>query len=104
MNIAIIGAGVGGLTAAYDLVKAGHCVKIFERDEKPGGLAGGFKKEQWDWSVEKFYHHWFYTDKPMLQLIDDLGLSEMVVFSKPKTVVYHAGDFFPLDSVQPWWL
>ena len=99
MRIAIIGAGIGGLTAAFDLVNAGHAVTIFERDQKPGGLAGGFKKEAWDWSVENFYHHWFWTDKPMLKLIEDLGLSEKVVFSKPKTVVYHSGDFFPLDSV-----
>jgi protoporphyrinogen oxidase len=99
MKIAIIGAGIGGLTAAFNLVKAGHTVTIFERENKPGGLAGGFKKEEWDWSVENFYHHWFWTDKPMLNLIKDLGLSEKVVFRKPKTVVYHSGDFFPLDSV-----
>ena len=89
MNIAVIGAGVGGLTAAYDLVKAGHTVTVYERGEKPGGLAGGFKEERWDWSLEKYYHHWFKTDKPMLSLIDELGLSDNVVFYKPKTVVYH---------------
>jgi len=99
MNIAIIGAGVGGLTAAFDLVNAGHTVSVFERENSPGGLAGGFKLQEWDWSVEKYYHHWFWTDKPILNLIDDLGLSKNIIFSKPKTVVYHNGDFFPLDSI-----
>ncbi len=35
---AIIGAGPGGLTAAYYLRKAGHSVTVFERREKAGGV------------------------------------------------------------------
>jgi phytoene dehydrogenase-like protein len=58
-NIAIIGAGAGGLAAAYDLTRAGHEVTIFEKESTPGGLASGFKEPAWDWSLEKFYHHWF---------------------------------------------
>ena len=50
MKIAVIGAGAGGLTAAYDLVKLGHDVSVFESEEKPGGLAAGFKEKGWDWS------------------------------------------------------
>ena len=73
MKIAIIGAGYGGMAAAYDLRKAGHDVTIFEAAEAVGGLASGFKELHWDWSVEKFYHHWFASDKHMLGLIDELG-------------------------------
>ncbi|HEX8991500.1 MAG TPA: FAD-dependent oxidoreductase, partial [Anaerolineales bacterium] len=62
MKIAIIGAGFGGLAAAYDLRKAGHEVTIFESADYVGGLASGFKEPHWDWWVEKFYHHWFQTD------------------------------------------
>jgi len=98
MKIAIIGAGIGGLTAAFDLIMKGHDVSIFERESQPGGLAGGFKHERWDWSVEKYYHHWFWTDHAIMDLINELGLSEQVIFKKPKTVVYHQGKFHPLDS------
>ena len=62
MKIAIIGAGVAGLSAAYDLVRAGHNVTIFEAASFTGGLAAGFKNERWDWHLEHFYHHWFETD------------------------------------------
>ncbi len=39
MKTAIIGAGFGGLAAAYDLRNAGHEVVIFESADFVGGLA-----------------------------------------------------------------
>ncbi len=99
MNIAIIGAGYTGMSAAWDLRKAGHTVTIYESADYVGGLASGFKEPAWNSSVEKFYHHWFASDKNMLGLIDELGLSSKVIFPRPFTVMYHEGKFFPLDSV-----
>lgn len=37
-RVAIIGAGPAGLTAAFDLVREGHEVTIFEALDKPGGM------------------------------------------------------------------
>ena len=99
MKIAVIGAGFGGLAAAYDLRKAGHEVTIFEAADTVGGLASGFKEPHWDWSVEKFYHHWFASDKHMLGLIDELGLSDGVLFPRPYTVMLHKGKWYPFDSI-----
>jgi len=99
VKIAIIGAGFGGMAAAYDFRKAGHAVTIFESAEYVGGLAAGFKESYWDWSVEKFYHHWFATDKYMLALIRELGWEDRVVFPRPFTVMYHQGKFYPFDSI-----
>ena len=99
MKIAIIGAGYGGMAAAYDLRKAGHDVTIFEAAEVVGGLASGFKEPHWEWSVEKFYHHWFASDKHMLGLIDELGLSDQVQFPRPYTVLLHNGEWYPFDSI-----
>jgi protoporphyrinogen oxidase len=99
MKIAIIGAGFGGMAAAYDLKNAGHEVTIFESAGYVGGLASGFKEPYWDWSVEKFYHHWFASDKHMLGLIKELGWEKMVIFPRPLTVMYHNGKFYPFDSI-----
>jgi protoporphyrinogen oxidase len=99
MKIAIIGAGFGGLAAAYDLRNAGHEVIIFESADTVGGLASGFKEPHWDWSVEKFYHHWFASDEHMLGLIQELGWSNQVIFPRPYTVIYHQGKFYPFDSM-----
>jgi protoporphyrinogen oxidase len=99
MKIAIIGAGFSGMAAAYDLSRAGHKVTIFEAAEAVGGLASGFKEPGWEWSVEKFYHHWFASDKHMLGLIKELGWEDKVLFPRPLTVMYHEGKFYPFDSI-----
>jgi protoporphyrinogen oxidase len=99
MKIAIIGAGFGGMAAAYDLKKAGHEITIYESANYVGGLASGFKEPHWDWSVEKFYHHWFASDKYMLGLIEELDWKGKVLFPRPLTVMYHNGKFYPFDSI-----
>lgn len=99
MKIAIIGAGYGGMAAAWDLRKAGHEVTIFESAENVGGLASGFKEPHWDWSVEKFYHHWFQSDGEMLGLIRELGLEDKVIFPRPYTVMLYKDKWYPFDSI-----
>ncbi|HEX9333681.1 MAG TPA: FAD-dependent oxidoreductase, partial [Anaerolineales bacterium] len=99
MRIAIIGAGFGGMAAAYDLKNAGHEVIIYESANYVGGLASGFKEPYWEWSVEKFYHHWFQSDNEMLGLIKELGWADKVLFPRPLTVMYHNGKFYPFDSI-----
>ena len=37
LNIAIIGAGIAGITAARTLANAGHHVQVFEKSRGPGG-------------------------------------------------------------------
>ena len=98
-KIAIIGAGYAGMSAAYDLAKAGHEVTIYEAAGYVGGLASGFKEPHWDWSVEVFYHHWFQSDRHMLGLIRELGLSDKVLFPRPLTVLLHNEKWYPFDSI-----
>jgi protoporphyrinogen oxidase len=84
-SIAILGAGVAGMAAAWDLARAGHTVDLYEAEPTVGGLAAGFKDDGWAWSLEKFYHHWFESDADLLRLADELGVREKVIFPRPKT-------------------
>lgn len=61
------------------------------------GLASGFKEPHWNWSVEKFYHHWFQSDSEMLGIIRELGLEDKVIFPRPLTVMYHKKKWYPFD-------
>lgn len=97
-RVAIVGAGAGGLAAAFDLCRAGCEVTVFEASDVVGGLSSGFKSDHWDWTVEKYYHHWFQSDKHVLGLIQELGHSDKVLFPQPITAAYHEGQFYPLDA------
>lgn len=99
MNIAIIGAGPAGMSAAWELQKQNHSVTVYEKEAVAGGLACGFKARNWQDSVESFYHHWFKSDSSMLHLMEELGLSDRVEFRKPVTVMYYQGRFYPFDTI-----
>ncbi len=92
LQIGILGAGVAGMAAAWDLVRAGHRVTLFEAGAEVGGLAAGFRDEGWDWTLEKFYHHWFETDSELLKLVAEMGKSDQVIFPRPKTSYWMNGE------------
>lgn len=96
MRIGIIGAGFTGLSAAYQLAKKGHVVTVFEKDSAPGGLAVGYKEKEWDWSLEKHYHHWFTNDNSVLRLASEINVD--VLTKRPKTSSYVNGVIYQLDS------
>jgi protoporphyrinogen oxidase len=98
MNIAVIGGGITGLTAAYELLKRGHTVTLFERGRELGGLAGGFKQKNWNWSLEYSYHHLFTNDYAILGLIKELGLTDKLILKRPITANYYKGTTYQLDS------
>ena len=99
MKVAIIGAGMAGLAAAYDLTSLGHGVTLYEANDYVGGLAAGFKDERWDWSLERYYHHWFANDDAVIGLIKELGLGDRLLFPRPITSNWHEGRIYQHDSV-----
>ena len=101
-RIAIIGAGMAGLAAAYDLSEVGHFVTIYEAGSSTGGVAGGFRDEKWDWSLEHFYHHLFQSDKAMITLVDELGLKDKLFFPRPLTSFFIDNKIVPFDNVRAW--
>src|SRR5690606_25034657 len=85
LKIGIVGAGVAGLAAAYDLLNHGHDVTLYEAADHTGGLAAGFQDENWEWPLEKFYHHLFTSDKSIIGLVEELGIGDRLFFPRPKT-------------------
>lgn len=93
----IIGAGYTGLSAAYDLSKAGFDVTIFEAEKDIGGLAGTFEILPGR-RLEKFYHHWFTSDTAVLTLIEELGLNSRLKYIESNTGLYYSNSIFRLAS------
>ncbi|MFH0749701.1 MAG: FAD-dependent oxidoreductase [Candidatus Gottesmanbacteria bacterium] len=98
MHIAIIGGGITGLTAAYELTKHGATVTVFEKDEILGGLANGFSGPSWDWTLEKTYHHFFTNDTALISLAKELGLKNDLMILSPTTSVYWNKNQYPFDT------
>ena len=102
-KIAILGAGYTGLSAAYDLAKAGHEVTVFEKESDIGGLAGAFELAPGR-RIEKFYHHWFTSDVDILDFIRELGLGNKLKYLSSNTGLYYANSIYrlatPLDLLR----
>jgi protoporphyrinogen oxidase len=98
MKVAIIGGGVGGLTAGLDLAEAGHQVVIFEKYPVFGGLASAFPIR--GNHLERFYHHIFATDLDILNLIERLGLQDRLVWTPENSGNWRQGRF---ASISPAW-
>ena len=97
-RIGIIGGGFTGLTAAYKLAQKSHRVFVFEKEEFLGGLAAGFKRKNYRWSAEHFYHHFLASDTDAKKLIRRLGLSQKLFFKQAKTSIFKKGKIVQLDS------
>ena len=79
-RVGIIGAGIAGLAAAYDLTRQGCAVTIFEGAPVAGGLASGFKADTWQWPLERFYHHLFTSDSDIIRLTQEIGCQDLLIF------------------------
>jgi len=97
MKIAVIGAGFCGLTAAYRLCQKGHEVVIFEKESTAGGLASSFEVFE-GIKVERFIHHIFQSDKSIISLASEIGLSQDLVFKRSKDGIFYDGKIYPFSS------
>tara|TARA_Y200000002_G_C22681957_1_gene664462 strand:+ start:665 stop:1948 length:1284 start_codon:yes stop_codon:yes gene_type:complete len=79
-KIAIIGAGVMGLSAAYHLLKKDYDVDIYEAAKEPGGMAAHFDFD--GLSIERFYHFICKTDFDTFELLDELNIKDELIWKE----------------------
>ncbi len=93
MKLAIVGAGLTGLSAAYFL-KDSAKITIFESDGY-GGLASSYCPS---YCIEKFYHHCFRRDSDLIDLISELNLSGKLVWRVARVGQEYNGKIYPLNT------
>ena len=87
-RVAVIGAGVAGLTAAHELAKRGYEPHVYARWPGLGGQAatmdvgGGVL-------LERYYHHLFTSDRHIAALYSELGLPDGIEWF-PSSVAFFA--------------
>jgi protoporphyrinogen oxidase len=96
-KVAIIGAGIGGLITGFELSKKGYKVTIFEKEKEIGGLLSDF--EIGGKKLEKTYHHIFKTDKEIINLIEELGLSDKLKWYKSSISLFYNDIFYPFLGI-----
>ena len=94
-KVAVIGAGFAGLAAAYELVRLGHSPVLIEAEGEVGGLAAGFQTG--DARIERFYHHWYTSDRHVEDLAGELGLGDQILHSTTRMGMYFANRIYSLS-------
>jgi len=107
-RVVVIGGGLAGLAAAYDLVRAGCHVTILEGAPQFGGLASSIRLE--GVPVERFYHFICRSDAHLIGLVRELDLERSLHWRATSTAFYFDGRYYsfgtPFDllrfSAVPW--
>lgn len=84
----VIGAGLGGLTAAALLLKAGHRVTVLEAQTYPGGSAGTFTYQGYRFDAGATLAGGFASGAPHFRLAELLGLEWTINPVDPAWVVH----------------
>lgn len=89
---AVLGAGPMGLMAAIELLKLGHQVDIYERDDRIGGMSASFDFD--GLTIERYYHFICKTDTPLFALLAELGLSDKLKWTDTRMGYYYNGTLY----------
>lgn len=93
-KIAVIGAGVMGLSAAYYLTEKNCSVDVFEKNKKIGGMAESFNFDGIE--IEKYYHFHCTSDTDYFEMLEKLGLQKQLKWVSTKM------GFWFNQKLQPW--
>lgn len=77
MKVCVVGAGVAGLVCALRLTEQGHVCDVYERWPGLGGQAATLDVGQGH-RLERYYHHWFTSDRHIVDLCEELGVADAI--------------------------
>src|SRR5438067_13580358 len=90
MRIAVIGAGVTGLVAAYRLSQRGYACDVYERWPGLGGQAATLDVGEGH-LLERYYHHLFTSDRHIVDLYAELGMPDEIEWQPSSVAMFVDG-------------
>ncbi|NCC36592.1 MAG: FAD-dependent oxidoreductase, partial [Chloroflexia bacterium] len=95
----VIGGGILGLTLAYELLKQGQSVRVWERSATLGGLMGRTSfPELGNMSCDRYYHAILNSDRTLMGLMDEVKLRDRLKMVSTKMGFYHDGRSYPMTT------
>lgn len=91
-RFAVLGAGPMGLMCAMELLKRGHEVDIYERDDRIGGMSATFDFDGLE--IERYYHFICKPDQPLFDLLAELGISDKLRWTDTKMGFFYNGKLY----------
>lgn len=91
-NIAVIGGGPMGLTCAYDLLKKGYRVDVYEKENQLGGMSAHFDFSGLD--IEKYYHFVCGPDYLMFEIMKELNVYDKLKWTDTKMGLFYQGKLY----------
>jgi len=88
-NIAIVGGGPMGLATAYELLKHGHSVTLYEADNQLGGMSASFVFD--GIKIERYYHFICKSDQPLFDLLAELGIDNKLRWKETRMGYFYQG-------------
>lgn len=88
-HFVVLGAGPMGLMTAMELLKAGHAVDLYERDDRIGGMSATFDFDGLE--IERYYHFICKTDHALFRLLDELDIAQALRWVDTRMGYYYNG-------------
>src|SRR5262245_14713488 len=97
MDVAIVGGGLAGLTAAFDLVRAGRRVVLFDNQAEVGGQVR--TRQDAGFVVEDGAEGFVASDTAVPALCQELGIADEIIPQRElRSLVYRNGGLSELSS------
>jgi protoporphyrinogen oxidase len=91
-NVVIIGGGPAGLTAAYQLAKAGKTATVLEADAVVGGISRTAQRDGWRFDIGG--HRFFTKVQPVEDLWHEILPDEDFLMRPRMSRIYYKGKFY----------
>ena len=100
-DVAIIGAGMGGLTTAALLSKAGFSVCVLEKEPHAGGYLAGFRRKDFRFDTAIHWLNQYSKEGMVCRLFDAIGNDYPKAISQQRIRRYKGDDYEYLLTHNP---